>query len=304
MLTGSVSDAARNLNRTQPSVSSTLAALEDQLGMRLFNRKGGRLHPVSEAHYLLEECSQLLDRADNLRQNMRSLRTLESGRLDIVSMPGPSVFLLPELLAHFLEHKPEVGCELVSRSTDAVHQLIAAQQFDLGLADRVATSDNSSSLVSQEIYRFDCLCAMASDDRLASEATISPQMLDNKPLACLFGSHPVTQELKAGFQAADCRANIRFSTQYFLPLIRFVKHRLAYGIVDPIAVDSYLDTQQEGTQVVFRPLAVPVGHEIVLLKPSFRAHSLIATEFIDALRHKLLLINARRIAEEDVAPSE
>ena len=36
MLTGSVSEAARNLNRTQPSVSHMIATLEDDLGMKLF----------------------------------------------------------------------------------------------------------------------------------------------------------------------------------------------------------------------------------------------------------------------------
>ena len=56
VLTGSVSEAARNLNRTQPSVSHMIATLEDSLGLKLFVRRNGRLHPVPEAMYLLEEC--------------------------------------------------------------------------------------------------------------------------------------------------------------------------------------------------------------------------------------------------------
>ena len=39
MLTGSISQAARNLGRTQPALSSTLASLERDLGFALFERR-------------------------------------------------------------------------------------------------------------------------------------------------------------------------------------------------------------------------------------------------------------------------
>ena len=64
MLTGSVSEAARNLNRTQPAVSAMIAGLENDAGCRLFDRRGGRLHPVPEAHYLFEEAQQILGRLE------------------------------------------------------------------------------------------------------------------------------------------------------------------------------------------------------------------------------------------------
>ena len=42
MLTGSVSEAARNLYRSQPAISSLIAGLEDDIGFKLFARRGGR----------------------------------------------------------------------------------------------------------------------------------------------------------------------------------------------------------------------------------------------------------------------
>ncbi len=46
MLTGTVSEAARNLYRTQSAISSLIAGLEDDIGFKHFARRGGRLHPV------------------------------------------------------------------------------------------------------------------------------------------------------------------------------------------------------------------------------------------------------------------
>ncbi|AZV80881.1 LysR family transcriptional regulator (plasmid) [Parasedimentitalea marina] len=53
MLTGSISEAARNLLRTQPAISSLISGMEEEIGVKLFVRQGARVHPTPEAHYLL-----------------------------------------------------------------------------------------------------------------------------------------------------------------------------------------------------------------------------------------------------------
>lgn len=295
MITGSVSDAARNLNRTQPSVSATISSLEREIGMRLFERKGGRLHPVSEAQYLFEECSQLLSRVEMIQQNMRSLRSLKSGRLDIVSMPGPSVQMLPDLISEFVEDKPAVNCELVSRSSDVVQQLIAAQQYDIGIADYVASKEANSSLFSREVFEFECLCAINRSHPLASVDRISPEMLGGVPLACLYDQHQVTKSLKKVFAERGVNMNPRFSTQYFVPILRFVESGLAVGIVDPIAADGYVASARSEPGVVFRSLSVLLPHRVNILIPAFRHVSLVAEGFTERLRRKFVMLGAKHI---------
>ena len=100
MLTGSASAASRNLNRTQPGISAAIASLEEELGLKLFERRGGRLHAVPEAHYLLSEATEVLTRVENAKRTLTNLRDLQYGSIRIVSMPGPSVFLLPDCLLY------------------------------------------------------------------------------------------------------------------------------------------------------------------------------------------------------------
>ncbi|MCP4186047.1 MAG: LysR family transcriptional regulator [Gammaproteobacteria bacterium] len=59
--TGSVSEAARRLHRTQPAVSAVISSLEDELGIALFIRKGMRLKPAPEAQFLLREANEILE---------------------------------------------------------------------------------------------------------------------------------------------------------------------------------------------------------------------------------------------------
>ena len=62
MRTGSVTDAARVLNVTQPAVSAALKQFESRLRMKLFERRGGKLQPTSEAKALLPEVKEIFDR--------------------------------------------------------------------------------------------------------------------------------------------------------------------------------------------------------------------------------------------------
>lgn len=60
---GSIAAAARALGKSRGAVSMSLSALEDQLGVRLFQRRGNRLAPTPLALELLDDCQRLSDLA-------------------------------------------------------------------------------------------------------------------------------------------------------------------------------------------------------------------------------------------------
>jgi len=287
MLTGSVSEAARNLNRTQPAVSAMIAGLENDAGCRLFDRRGGRLHPVPEAHYLFEEAQHILGRLERTEQTLRSLRELERGVLRIVSMPGPSVFLLPDMIGRFVEGRDDVEVSLITRSSTDVPPLIAAQQFDIGLADVGFTGATESPLVNHEILRFKCLCAMRADDPLAGKDPITAHDLDGKPLATLYTDHPTYDQTKAAWESMDASFNRRFETQYFIPLFTFVERGLAYSVVDPLSAESYRLYRKDEQRIVFRPFRPVIYLVASIMTPAQRPLSNLGKAFAGKLRSEI-----------------
>ncbi len=286
MLTGSVSEAARSLNRSQPAISALIAALEDEFGMKLFERRGGRLHPVPEAHYLKEECSELLDRIDRLQNNMRGITGLKCGKLDIVTMPGPSVFLLPNLVADFAQDKPEMACAMISRSSEAVFQLVAAQQYDLGISDYVDGKADNTSLVSEQRFSFECLCAVSRHSPLANKSVLRPADLDNHPMASLYDGHEINVKTRRAFGDAEQRLNIRFVTQYFIPMLTYVEKNVACAIVDPIAIESYRLSKDDTGDIVFVPFKPMLSYCISVLSPAYRQESRLSRAFKTKLFHE------------------
>ncbi len=287
MLTGSVSEAARNLYRTQPAVSAMIASLEADIGFELFLRRGGRLHPVPEAHYLLEEANAILDRLDSTARTMRSVRDLEQGTLRVVSMPGPAVFLLPALISRFVGGREGIRVSLISRSSPQVQQLVSVQQYDVGLADVGLMDAGETALVSHDTERLECLCALPADDPLAKRQAVEAGDLDGKPMATLFAGHPTHVQTEAAFERAAADFNVRFETQYFIPLLTFVEQGLAYAIVDPLSAESYRLYRGGAQALVFRPFEPTIYLDASIVTPAHRPLSTLAQAFATILKDEI-----------------
>ncbi len=287
MLCGSVSDAARNLHRTQPAISALIAALEADLGMALFERRGGRLHPVPEAHFLHEQCREILQRLEATRQTMRDISSFNVGRIQVASMPGPSVFYLPDLLSRFAEKDNRVESVLVSRPSAEVGQLVAAQQFDVGLCDYDPRQGNDTPLVRSELICFECLCAMRADSPLASLEHLTPAHLDGTTMAALHPEHETSRNIQKAFDHAGAQWRVAYRTQYFIPLFTYIEKGMALAIVDPLSVASYRLYASRPHRIAFRPFRPVVAFTAALVTPVHRPASRLAAAFTEMLRQEL-----------------
>jgi len=287
MVTGSVSKAAENLFRTQPAISAQLSTLEKEVGLKLFERRDGRLHPVPEAEYLLAQAVEILDKVDNLQENLTSVKNLDTGRINIVAMIGPSIFFLPQLISEFVKDRKHVDISLFSNSSFQTQQLMSAQRYDVGIVDGTLDLGDEPSLIDHESLDYQCVCAVPASDPLAQREFISAEDLDNKPLAMLAETHSIHREVKRLFKERGLTMHCRFETQYFLPQLVFVEQGLAFAIVDPITVISYRNNYQSNDHVVFLPFRPSVTFTVSVITPSHRTLSALANHFVTYLREEL-----------------
>lgn len=298
MLTGSVSEAARRLYRSQPAISALISSLEKNIGIKLFYRQGMRLKPVPEAHYLFAEATQILDHLENTRRTIESIRNFEHGELRIVSMPGPSVFLLPDFIDRFLNGRDTIKVSLISKTSPQVRQLVAAQQYDIGFADHSFLTNQDMSLIKQDIFEFDCLCAMRADDPLARKEVITPIDLSGKPMATLFEEHPTYLQTKAAFAEMHAEFNRMFEAQYFIPLFTFIERGLAYAVIDQLSAESYqLKSAQGKGGIVFRPFTPKVKMVTLVLSPQHTPQSLLAQQFLKEFKDLLSAIKSKSFSD-------
>ena len=283
MRAGSVTGAARVLGRSQPSVSAMLASLESEMGFHLFEREKGRLVPKPEAHFFFEESKEILDRVTRMAQTMREIGDLERGRLTIASMPGASLFLLPRIVAEFVKDRPDVDVSVMTRTSIKVHEWIASQQYDVGIAEML---DQRESINIQPI-RLECVCALRKDDPLAEKEVLTPDDLDNAPMASLFREHFTYQDAKRVFAEAGRRFRTRFELSVFVPGFTLVEQGVAYCLVDQISAASYRLYRGDQGVLTFRPFRPRLPYDIAVLTPVHRPLSLLATAFCERIDHEV-----------------
>jgi len=293
MLTGSISEAARNLFRTQPAISSLIAALEKDIGVKLFVRQGARIHPNPEAHFLFDEAIEILNRLETLKATMESISDLERGVIRIVSMPGPTAFFLPDLISRFVEGKSNIHAALSSRTSSQVQRLIATQQYDVGLADFGFGVADDSRLIRHEVVNFQGLCAVPVGDTLAKKEVITASDLNGRPMAVPDRSHPIHTHIRQAFDKAGAKFDFRFESQFFLPSITYVERGLACAIVDPFSAESYHLYKEGPHQIVFRPFEPAVKIAISIMSPAHRPLSNIAQAFLQKLTSESIRLRDR-----------
>ena len=110
---GTVSRAAERLKVAQPALSRQIANLEDELGLKLFDRVGRRLVLTSEGEQLLHQCRGLLNYARAVGEQAQVLRRGDVGVLRVAASPHLIEGIFPDLLRQFAARYPNVQVRLV-----------------------------------------------------------------------------------------------------------------------------------------------------------------------------------------------
>ncbi|WP_299348459.1 LysR family transcriptional regulator [uncultured Shimia sp.] len=111
---GSLSGAARALGMTQPTIGRQVAALEQELGILLFERVGRRLQLTQTGAELLEHARQMGEAAGQISLMAAGLSQSIEGRVKITASDVMSTYGLAGFLSQLREQAPKLEIEIVA----------------------------------------------------------------------------------------------------------------------------------------------------------------------------------------------
>lgn len=125
--------AAQRLNMSQPPLSNQIKNLEEELETPLFIRGGRSLRLTEAGKLLYRRAAQLLDLAEQTREEVASLAMGLSGTMCLGSVAGLAPFLAARWMAGFREEYPLVCFEIVNGSSDDISDQILRGYYELGI---------------------------------------------------------------------------------------------------------------------------------------------------------------------------
>ena len=126
----SFTKAAQQLGTSTATLSQSIRALEESLGVRLLNRTTRSVSPTEIGERLIAQLRPLLDGFDSAIESVGSFREKPAGHLKLTVPPPVAQFVLQPLLAQFTEQFPDITLDISVQSalTD-----IVAGRYDAGI---------------------------------------------------------------------------------------------------------------------------------------------------------------------------
>lgn len=187
--------AARFLHISQPPLSQQIRALEDDLGVRLFDRTKRRVALTEPGLLFLEEARKLLSQAETARVAVMNAAAGYAGRLRL-AYPVSVAFhpALPRTLLEFAQRAPNVRVELAEMYTTAQYDALLAGQLDVGFV-RALPAENMRQrerLRIRELDRERLLLAMPAAHPLASRERVALREFSDTPFVAQPGRYGTT----------------------------------------------------------------------------------------------------------------
>jgi LysR family transcriptional regulator, transcriptional activator of the cysJI operon len=127
--------AAEHLFLTQPAITLQIKALEDDLGIRLFDRAGNRVSLTPQGSLLLTYARKIAALASQAEQQLGAQDGKVSGELSLGVSTTIAQYVLPRLLGAFLAEHPRVQFSLHSGNTDKIVDLLLDNKLLIGLIE-------------------------------------------------------------------------------------------------------------------------------------------------------------------------
>jgi DNA-binding transcriptional LysR family regulator len=132
---GSFSGAAPRLFLTQPALSRSIRALEDELGQPLFDRVGRRVELTPFGQGLLGRARDLVTDAEDLQGQARQRSQGVGGSLRVGLGSGPGALLMTPLLLGLAQHQPQLRVEVRRSHTELLVQALRERALDALVVD-------------------------------------------------------------------------------------------------------------------------------------------------------------------------
>jgi len=141
--TGSVSKAAERLYLSQPSVSLQIQALERELKVTLFERRGPKIQLTPDGRRLYELAQPLVHGMDSLSETFAAdSGHITSGELSIAAGESTLLYLLPELVKRFAQNYPGIRIKLHNVTGRDGMALLRADEADLAVGSMIDVPDD------------------------------------------------------------------------------------------------------------------------------------------------------------------
>ena len=247
---GNISRAAEELHISQPSVTASIKALEDELGISLLHRGARAVTPTPDGERFLLRCDTILAEIDSLSSDFAELsKGHKTVHVGIPPMIGSIVF--PEIFHRFRTRFPEIVIRPEEIGSQAAKEAVANGELDLAIVtmgEELSSRLNALRLTSYEMHY-----CVGPKHPLAGKETVSLREIGPYPMIMFSGGYYQNHLLDSRFREIGITPNVLFHSNQLTTIKSFIRQNIASGFLMPKILQK-----EDGI------VSIPVQEELIL----------------------------------------
>jgi DNA-binding transcriptional LysR family regulator len=255
---GSFSRAGERIFLTQPAISKRIAALEQDIGARLFDRVGRKIHLTPAGEALLLRTRAVLSELEDIKRDITNLSGTIAGELSVATSHHIGLHRLPGPLKRFHETYTQVRLNLHFMDSEKACNAVARGELELAVVTLPPSAD--PPLRVEKIWDDPLDIVVSRSHPLAQAKRVQAAMLLDYP-AILPGLGTYTREIILNsFGPLRDRIQVGMATNYLEVLKMLAAIGLGWSALPRTMIDEGLKVVQIEKREIRRELGI-VTHE-------------------------------------------
>jgi len=255
---GSFSRGAERIFLTQPAISKRIAALEQDIGARLFDRVGRKIHLTPAGEALLLRTRAVLGELEDIKRDITNLSGTIAGELSLATSHHIGLHRLPGPLKRFHETYTQVRLNLHFMDSEKACNAVARGELELAVVTLPPTA--AAPLKLEKIWDDPLDIVVSRSHPLAPMKRVLAAMLLDYP-AILPGPGTYTREIILNsFGPLRDRIKVGMATNYLEVLKMLAAIGLGWSALPRTMIDEGLKVVQIENREIRRELGI-VTHE-------------------------------------------
>jgi LysR family cys regulon transcriptional activator len=235
-----VSATAEALFTSQPGISKQIRTLEDELGVRIFQRSGKHLVGITPAgREILAVAGRVLEQVENIRRIADEHGDPRRGDLSIATTHTQARYALPPVITAFRSRYPKVSLHMHQGTPVQISEMAARGTVDFAIATEAL--ELFENLVMMPCYRWNRSVLVPAGHPLAGRSRIRLEDIAGFPIVTYVFGFTGRSQLDRAFSAANLKPEVVFTATDADVIKTYVKLGLGVGIVASMAYDSRAD---------------------------------------------------------------
>jgi LysR family hydrogen peroxide-inducible transcriptional activator len=242
--------AAEMCSVTQPTLSTMVQKLEDELGCLIFDRSVQPIEPTEAGKPILQQAQIILFNIRQLKENVVSMKGGLTGSLSLAMIPTVAPYLLPKFIAAFRSGFPEIALQVTELRTETIIEKLNAAEIDMAI---LATPLDNPKILEVPLYYEKFVAYISPNDAIYCKKELTPGDMPTENLWVLEEGHCLRNQV-----LNFCDQKVQTSTieaGSIDTLVKIVDINSGYTIIPELHIDFLTEQQKKNLRPIVRPEA-------------------------------------------------